>query len=122
MQKFDLLPPCAKGRPSRAVVRRVKSSGRLTAWVGEMASLACTLPLGCRRSEMLAGLLVEEVHEPRIGGDADLLAGLRVDALAEHAHHIGPAELGEDLRLRAGRLDHGHLGRQAVRVVENEVL
>src|SRR5215217_339777 len=76
----------------------------------------------CRGSEALARPFVEEMHELRIRRDADLLAGLGVHALAEHAHDIGAGEPGKHLSLRSGRLDNGDLSRQPIGVVEDEML
>ena len=61
------------------------------------------------------------MDEPRIGLEPDLVARLELVALAEHRDDVLAAELGDDLRLRAGRLDHLDLGLGAV-VGDGEVL
>ena len=50
------------------------------------------------------------MDEPRIGFEPDLVARLELVALAEHGDDLLAAELGDDLGLRAGRLDHLDLG------------
>src|SRR3954452_19901109 len=65
--------------------------------------------------EPLAGLLVEQVHDPGVGPDMDGLAGTCRDALAEDADHLLVAALDHDLGLGAHRLDHHDLDRHALR-------
>src|SRR5689334_5664595 len=62
---------------------------------------------GCMLIDALFGLLVEEVHEGRIGGDMDDLARPRPDPLAEHAGELLAAGFRHHLRLRPGRF-HDH--------------
>jgi len=54
--------------------------------------------------------LVEQMHERRIGLQPDLVARIELVPLAEYGDDLFAAELGEDLGLRAGRLDHDDLG------------
>ena len=61
------------------------------------------------------------MHERRIGFEPDLVARLELVTFAEHRDDFLAAELGEDLRLRAGRLDHHDFGFGAV-VGDGEVL
>ena len=65
--------------------------------------------------------LVEQMHEPRIGLEPDLVARLELVAFAEHRDDVVAAELGDDLDFRAGRLDHLDLGLGAV-VGDDEML
>jgi len=44
----------------------------------------------------------------------DLLAGIDFVAVAEHRDDVLGADAGDDLRLRSRRLDHDHLGLDAV--------
>src|SRR5882672_7529549 len=57
---------------------------------------------------------VEQMHERRIRLQPDLVARIELMPLAEHSDDLFAAELGEDLGLRAGRLDHDNLGFGAV--------
>ena len=53
----------------------------------------------------LSGWLVEQMHEPRIGLEPDLVARLELMALAEHGDDVRAADLGDHLQLGSGRLD-----------------
>src|SRR5690242_4704730 len=64
--------------------------------------------------EPLAGLLVEQVHDPGVGPDVDRLARIGRDALPENADHLLIAALDHDLRLGAHRLDDDDLDRHAL--------
>ena len=64
----------------------------------------------CRYSEPLAGLRVEQMDRVEIRRQREAVARLRRDPLPEHAHDLLAAELGENLSLRSGRLDHRDLG------------
>src|SRR6185503_17105049 len=66
--------------------------------------------------DALAAFGVEQVHRTRLRPDAQRLARLRFDALAERAHDLLAGELGDHLRFRSGRLDRQDFRRQAVGV------
>ena len=54
--------------------------------------------------------LIEQMDEPRIGFEPDLVARLKLVTLAEHRDDIFAAKLGDDLRFRTCGLDHLNLG------------
>src|SRR6266446_6154735 len=61
------------------------------------------------------------MHERRVWLQPDLVTRVELVALAEHGDDLLATKLGEDLGLRAGRLDHDDLGFRAV-VRDREVL
>ena len=61
------------------------------------------------------------MHKPRVRLEPDLIARLELMALAKHGNDFFAAEFGEDLGLRAGRLDHDDFGLGAV-VGDGEML
>src|SRR6266851_10349414 len=71
--------------------------------------------------QSFSGRLVEQMHEPWIGLEPDLVARLEFEALAEHRDDVLAAELGDDLKLGAGRLHHLDFGLGAV-VGDGEML
>src|ERR1017187_4627679 len=49
---------------------------------------------------------IEQMHEPGIGFEPDLVARLERMTFAESCNDLGITELGDDLDFRTGRLDH----------------
>src|SRR6185312_2428445 len=66
--------------------------------------------------QTLPRLLVEQMHQRRVGPHRQDLAGLGRHALAEGADHRLAADPHQHLRLRAGRLDHLHGCGNALRI------
>src|SRR5262245_33555237 len=81
-----------------------------------MGFLRCSLCV-----ESFSCCCVEQMDEVRIGLEPDAVARFEAVALAEHGDDILAAELGRDLDLRPGRLDHLDLGVGAV-VGDGEML
>src|SRR5262249_55195185 len=63
----------------------------------------------------------EQMRQPWIWLEPDLVARFEVVAFAEHRDDVVAAELGGDLQFGAGRLDHQHFGFGAV-LGDDEVL
>src|SRR6516165_5462689 len=76
-------------------------------------------PLSCVQS--LSASLIKEMHEPRMGFQANLIAALEAVALAEDGNDLMVAKPGHDLQLRPRRLDHLHLGLRSI-LCQHEVL
>src|SRR5205814_2099073 len=73
------------------------------------------------RVQSLAGRLIEQMDEGRIGFEPNLFARIELMALAEYGDHFLAAEFCKHLRLRAGRLYYHDFGLRAV-VRDGEVL
>ena len=63
---------------------------------------------------------IEQMHEPGIGFEPDLVARLERMAFAECGDDLGIAEIGDNLDFRAGRLDHLDHGLGTV-VIDDEM-
>src|ERR1700704_2894642 len=96
------VPPCTNARR----VKMIMLFSLVISRFADFRLASCVEPLACR--------LVEQVDEMRGGPEPDLVARLELVAFAEDGDHFLAAELGEHLRLRAGRLDHHDLGLGAV--------
>src|ERR1700741_3523011 len=99
-------PPCSRAR-------------RVTSCI--VVSPSGVLHVLVLRVQPLAGGFVKEMHERRVGFQADLVARIELVTLAEHRDHLLAAECCEHFRLRPGRLDHDDLGFGAV-IGDGEVL
>src|SRR5436853_3714166 len=75
----------------------------------------------CSAIQSFASRLIEQMHERRVRLEPDLVARTELMTLAEYGYDLLAAELGEHLRLRAGRLDHDDLGLRPV-VSDGEML
>src|ERR1035437_1108112 len=69
----------------------------------------------------LAGALVEQMNQRRIGLQPDLVTRIELMALAEHGDDLLAAKRGEHLSFRSGRFHHHDLGFGAV-VRDREML
>src|SRR5215471_926013 len=102
--------PAASAVPPWSRARRVKS-----------CMVILSLDASCLSVEPLARALVKKMHERGVGFQADLVARIELVALAEHRDHLLAAEIGENLRFGAGRLDDDDFGFGAV-IGNGEVL
>src|SRR5215468_9756026 len=66
------------------------------------------------RVETAPAWLIEQMRQPWVRLEPDLVARFEIVAFAEHRDDVVAAELGGDLQFGAGRLDHQHLGFGAV--------